>query len=428
MRSQKLIHKRVRYLLLLAIIITLQAFFTKTSFSSSSNYYYDSNNRLLYSGPGESYKYDRNGNLLFKFLSKEFNHDNYVTLDMLFINTEEGAKNTVEFWMYWDGTNSVMPMSWENYYTLWFANGYFGFNTGESNILGISSDNLANRWLHVAAVFYNGVPNAGQNELYIDGEKQLLEPKMGTTTRAVAATKKAYISGTGGTELYRMGGRIGEVRIWNYALTETEVKSNMYRVLQGNETGLASYWRLSDAPAPSKSVSFNGSEQITVNNLTVNTEEGAKNTVEFWMYWDGTNSVMPVSWENYYTLWFANGYFGFNTGESNILGISSTNLANRWVHVVTVFYNGVPNAVQNELYIDGEKQNLEPKMGITTRSVTATEKAYISGTGGTELYRMGGKIGEVRVWNYALSEKEVKSNMYKVLRGNESGLVGYWVP
>ncbi|SDE38838.1 hypothetical protein SAMN04488689_101310 [Paenibacillus sp. cl6col] len=45
------------------------------------------------------------------------------------------------------------------------------------------------------------------------------------------------------------------------------------------------------------------------------------------MKWDGTNSVMPFSWNTHYALWFADGYF--NTGESNIIGISSATLRNR---------------------------------------------------------------------------------------------------
>ncbi len=37
-----------------------------------------------------------------------------------------------------------------------------------------------------------------------------------------------------------------------------------------------------------------------------------------------------------------------------------------------------------------------------------------------------GQIDEVRIWNRALSESEIRANMYSVLSGQEPNLVGYW--
>jgi len=107
-----------------------------------------------------------------------------------------------------------------------------------------------------------------------------------------------------------------------------------------------------------KGCSFNGgTNQIALSNLNVDTSAGAKNTVEFWMYWDGTNSVMPFGWGTSYDLWFYSSCFGFNTGQGNILGISSAGFENNWIHVAAIFYNGVPDVSNNELYINGIKKN-----------------------------------------------------------------------
>ena len=87
--------------------------------------------------------------------------DDCVAVNNVPVNTATGAQNTVAFWMYWDGTKDVMPFGWGSPYDLWFhstANN-FGFNTANADVLGILTDGLTNRWVHVTAIFYNGVPN-----------------------------------------------------------------------------------------------------------------------------------------------------------------------------------------------------------------------------------------------------------------------------
>lgn len=387
---------------------------------------YDAAGRLEYTTQGQSFVHDASGNLLYAFHSAAFPQSDQVVLSNLSINSSAGAKHTVEFWMYWDGTNSVMPFAWDTNYSLWLADGYFGFNTGESNIIGISSEGLKNRWVQVSAIFYNGIPNAVDNELYIDGVKQTIGPVKGTTSFVVGVTPRAHISGDAISN-HRMGARIGEVRIWNYPMTEAEMRSGLHKVVTGSENGLIGYWKLDDMPRPSTAMSFPQSDQVRISNLAVNPSLGAKHTVEFWMYWDGTNSVMPFAWDINYSLWLADGYFGFNTGEGNILGISSEGLKNRWVHVGAVFYNGVPSAADNELYIDGVKQTIGPVKGTTSFVVGVTPRAHISGDAISN-HRMSGRIGEVRIWNYSLSVAELRAGWYKVLAGSETGLIGYWEP
>jgi len=96
------------------------------------------------------------------------------------------------------------------------------------------------------------------------------------------------------------------------------------------------------------------------------------------------------------------------------------------VHVAATFYNGLPIAVDNELYINGVKQNLAAVKGNTSYSVAATTSAFISGNSDKSLYRFAGKLGEMRIWNYRLLQSEVQANIYKVISGKESGLVEHW--
>ena len=47
-------------------------------------------------------------------------------------------------------------------------------------------------------------------------------------------------------ESYYFQGKIADVRVWNTARTEEQVRTNKDRVLQGNEAGLVGYWRLNE--------------------------------------------------------------------------------------------------------------------------------------------------------------------------------------
>ena len=156
------------------------------------------------------------------------------------------------------------------------------------------------------------------------------------------------------------------------------------------------------------SVSFDRTnDYIQLSNLNLNTTAGAKNTVEFWMNWDGNNNTMPIGFNNY-DLNFTNGSFGFNTGSSDTLGISSNGLANKWVYVTAVFYNGTPSAINNELYIDGVKQNLIQQGTPTSRTITTD--MVVSGWTTSTAYKFGGKLDELAVYNKALSASDIQEH------------------
>lgn len=157
-------------------------------------------------------------------------------------------------------------------------------------------------------------------------------------------------------------------------------------------------------------LNFAGTAYVNVGTLEVDTSLGGHNTVEFWMYWNGANGVMPFGWQSTYDLYFAGGCFGFNTGQSNVFGISSEGLANRWVHVVADFYNGVPNAENNAIYIDGVEQVLGSCLGTTSASKSATASARISGWRYSNNYYFRGMIDEFRMYNRSLSEQEIVNN------------------
>ena len=152
--------------------------------------------------------------------------DDSVLISTSGVHTTPGSKNTVSFWMKWSGANSKMPFSWNTAYDLYLITSALSFNTGNGDWLGTSSSGLANNLVHVAAVFYNGVPDATNNEIYIDGIKKELDKDYVPHQRTrgnKAATSTAYISGWGTTG-YKFPGTIDDVKIYNKALSESEVK------------------------------------------------------------------------------------------------------------------------------------------------------------------------------------------------------------
>jgi hypothetical protein len=145
-----------------------------------------------------------------------------------------------------------------------------------------------------------------------------------------------------------------------------------------------------------------------------------------------TNDNAPI----YHGFWFAVGAtflqceFGDGTGGDNPAFrrgkiVSITNVAGRWVHVSAV----MRSTTDIDLYVNGINVGgpLSGDSNLSMASSYVSDKAkigYFLSNGITYLFK--GMIDEVRVWNRALTEDEVRAGMCKKLNGNESGLVGYW--
>jgi MSHA biogenesis protein MshQ len=173
-----------------------------------------------------------------------------------------------------------------------------------------------------------------------------------------------------------------------------------------------------DAPARPGSpgtcgyATMNQSGAGVIDNLPVLLGEGQRNSVAFWMYWDGTDNVMPIGWE-IHDLWLYNGYFGFNTGAGDIYGISSTGLASGWHHVVAVFNNG--DYTYSKLYIDGVLQTLEQKLSSQYPPGAVVQPTMYIGSWGGGGYLFSGRLDEVRVYTGELTQGEV-TTIYNAVR------------
>ena len=120
------------------------------------------------------------------------------------------------------------------------------------------------------------------------------------------------------------------------ALYELEGNANdTGGVYHGQETGTVTYV---DDGYIGKAVKSSNDSQIVINNLPFDENTEAV-TVSAWVKWNGNNSVMSFGWD-LYDIYFHNGYFGFNTDNNDIYGISSSGFANTWRHLTVEFRKG----------------------------------------------------------------------------------------
>ncbi len=91
-----------------------------------------------------------------------------------------------------------------------------------------------------------------------------------------------------------------------------------------------------------------------------------------------------------------------------------------WNHVA-----GVYDGTFQKIYLNG---NLITKTDSfsTNVGVTPTENLYIGSTPSFATRVIGAGLAEVRVWNIARTDSEIKEFATKRISGSETGLVGYW--
>ncbi len=217
----------------------------------------------------------------------------------------------------------------------------------------------------------------------------------------LAVTNHGTVNGDSYSAAVLAAGPIGY-----YAFNETSGTTAADVSGLGNNGVIGSGVQLGVAGAPipdgGTAFQFNGGN-VALNLPQINTTADQANTVTFWMYWDGTDGVMPISLGDYYDLQFYAGSFGFNTFNHDLRGISSTGLANRWVHVAAEFFNG--DATLNRLWLDGVEQNLTQLFGAPA-SLTASSTVYIGGPSG---FDFSGRIDEPAIYDRALSNTEVQT-------------------
>jgi hypothetical protein len=115
-------------------------------------------------------------------------------------------------------------------------------------------------WNHIAQTY-----DGSTQKLYLNGFLVASQPLSGEIT----ANANDLLIGN------MFNGTIDEVRLWNVARTEEEIRANMCKKLNGNEIGLVGYWRLDEGSG------------TTTNDATSNSNNGTLVNSPSWV-WSGT--------------------------------------------------------------------------------------------------------------------------------------------
>ena len=96
-----------------------------------------------------------------------------------------------------------------------------------------------------------------------------------------------------------------------------------------------------------------------------------------------------------------------------------TLIDNTWHHISLTYDNGTTT-----LYVDGQNAGQGDKsFTLSSDDQWSIGQKFDSGSTGDFL---DGNINDVRIWNQSRSGQQIRNNMFQPLKGDETGLVGYW--
>ena len=386
-------------------------------------------------------------------------NDDYVATESAPELNMSGSSFTVELWV-----KSALDLIftseiiWVEYAGAWTSGNYllgadndhdiiFTFD-GASAHFHVDVDWTDGQWHHVAAVLDT---SNNKKIIYVDGVSKgeiVEENTPGNVDHPL------YIGArTGGSQSSPV--TMDEVRIWNTARTQLEIRANMHRELQGNESGLAGYYKLdtgtgttaydssgsgnngtlTNGPAwqtsgamsgPGNALDFDGADGY-VACPTINLS-GSAVTFEAWIRPEGFQSSDPYisgimgeeNGSDIALLRLGDSFLDNNKpqfvlyigGQQKLDGNTGL-IANVWYHMAATY-----DGSNMRIYINGKEDASKGKTG----SFTANTSFWISQNGRV----FNGQMDEVRVWNVARTAQEIRDNMCKSLQGDEPGLAAYY--
>ncbi len=183
------------------------------------------NNVTLSNGP--TYNSENGGSLVFD------GTDDYAD----FFAPNLGTTTTVEMWARVSSFAGGMMFGWL-YYDVYTPSGMLGYNTGNSDVYGLSaatvtSLGLANNWKHYIFEMRSDVSYTN-NKIYINGVSQTLSQQLSTESSGSRNfnSGNGRISGWRGDGNYRLPMRCASFKVYNRALTADEVRQN-FNALRG---------------------------------------------------------------------------------------------------------------------------------------------------------------------------------------------------
>nr|CAM76811.1 HEMAGGLUTININ/HEMOLYSIN-RELATED PROTEIN [Magnetospirillum gryphiswaldense MSR-1] len=308
----------------------------------------------------------------------------------------------------------------------------------------------AEAWTHVAVSFDSGTAN-----VYVNGSQ--------VASVAVPFTQFEYsgqtfmVGSTGGSTDWI--GQMDNVRLWQYARDAEDIADNWRLKVPENSDHMIGNWTMEDITdglvfssttygqsltlgtsgtndaadptrinPPGTVLDLNGSGQYVTTNIT--NAMTSDFTLEAWINHDGDSAYRPIlskgSGSNYaaeFNLQVNSAgnlnFFMGNGGDYGVLVDGPAVSANAWHHVaVTVSGTTVT------LFLDGNQVGTGTFAGTRQATAAALEIGhYFNG----DDQSWNGMVGDVRLWNTARSQSDIRQTMNARLGADEPGLQGNWL-
>ena len=310
-------------------------------------------------------------------------------------------------------------------------------------------------WYHVA-----GVRDGTSMTLYLDGKSVDTET---ISNNSIHTHSSSLAIGYYPSYGQYFDGQIDEVRIWNDARTQAEIKANMYKELSGAESNLVAYYSMNEASGTSVGDLTSNSNDGTLTNMDASSDwvsntlyaqdkaldfDGSNDYVEIadddaldisntisisaWIYptsianKDGIISKRTSTENNGdWALRFNDSgtlkWLIWDGGSNGSVSSSSSISLNTWSHIVITHDNSTNNT---KFYING---SLDASATSISKSISSnSSNVYIGWDGqqGDKLFT--GKIDEIRIWNNIRTQAQIQDNIYTELVGTESNLAAYY--
>lgn len=108
----------------------------------------------------------------------------------------------------------------------------------------------------------------------------------------------------------------------------------------------------------------------------------------------------------------------FGSSAGTVTATSTTSvLADTWYHIAVARIAG--NAY---LYVNAVQESTV----ASTQNINSISEVYMGRDAASAAEYLNGQLSDIRIWNYGRSVQEIKEYMNRELRGDETGLVGYW--
>ncbi len=310
------------------------------------------------------------------------------------------------------------------------------------------------KWYHVAFV-YN--PNASYYKCYINGKEVNLTNRGGSpvNTAIYTSVSDINIGVRTGAGMY-FEGFVDELRIWNTVRTTDEIKSNMFRELNGSESGLVAYYKMSGGTGATLNDDKSGSNLDGVINGALWKASGCFAGSGQALDFDGINdhiacnlnsspsNVITIeAYVSFNNITYQQNFIHINDGginrrivaykdagnainlfaadASNNAAVVSSNYtveADKWYHIAYVYNNR-----QVYIYINGVLY-ADVTIGYDY-ALDGSDELFIAADYGTG-FLSNVKMDEIRIWNTARSQEQIRENMMKTLAGDEAGLIVYY--